>query len=50
MITQIIKLLQSDAFYGVSQEVEIAKGKYKIVKDWVNFKEQIKREWLTKNT
>jgi len=28
MIAQIIELLQTLPFYGVSEEVEIAKGKY----------------------
>jgi len=30
MISQIIKQLQSDNWYNVSKEVEIAKGRYKL--------------------
>lgn len=30
MIKQIIELLKTDDFYGVSEEVDIAKGKYKV--------------------
>jgi hypothetical protein len=31
MITQIIEMLQTQPFYNISEEVEIAKGKYEYV-------------------
>ena len=34
MITQLIDLLKSDNHYGVSNRVDIAKGKYKIPYRW----------------
>ena len=33
MIKQIIDLLNSNDWYGVSENIDIAKGKYKAVKD-----------------
>ena len=49
MIGQIIKLLQSDEFTGVSENVEIAKGKFEIVRNRKQFIKHIKRTWLTKH-
>ena len=43
MITQIIKLLQTDDFYNVSKEVEIAKGRYRYVRTFKQFWSQLKR-------
>jgi len=43
MITDIIKLLQADNYYGVSKEIEIAKGKYERVTTWEKFVKQAKR-------
>ena len=48
MITQIIQLLQSNEFYGFSEEIEIAKGKYQLVTTWKQGFEQIKRQWKTR--
>lgn len=45
MIKDIIDLLAMKDFYGVSKEVDIAKGKYKIPYIWKQAKEQIKRIW-----
>jgi len=39
MIKQIIDLLKTDNFYGVSEEIEIAKGRYKApetIKEGIN--------------
>ncbi len=44
MIEQILELLASDEFYGVSKNIDIAKGKYKIAKSIKEVTEQIKRE------
>jgi hypothetical protein len=39
----ILDLLNADHWYGVSENVEIAKGKYAGVKDFKQMKEQLKR-------
>ena len=43
MISEIIKVIQSDEWKGVSQNMEIAKGKYKIVSTWGDVWKYIKR-------
>lgn len=43
MIKQIIDLLNSNDWYGVSENIDIAKGKYKAVKDMAELKETLKR-------
>ncbi len=43
MIAQIIKQLQSDDWYNVSEEVEIAKGRNKQPKGWKDMRRQLKR-------
>ena len=45
MIKQIIDLLSFDNFYNVSEEVEIAKGKYKMQTTWIGGFKQLKRIW-----
>lgn len=49
MIGQIIKLAQSDDFYNVSETVEVAKGKYKLISTFKELKKQAKRTWQAKN-
>jgi|6_EtaG_2_1085325.scaffolds.fasta_scaffold08647_2 hypothetical protein len=49
MITQIIKQLQSNDWYNVSENVEIAKGRYKLQKDYKGVKGQFLRVWRGKN-
>jgi len=46
MITQIIKLSQSQKWIGVSPEVEIAKGKNQYVFTYSQLWAKIKRQWL----
>tara|TARA_R110000824_G_scaffold373973_1_gene564429 strand:+ start:235 stop:372 length:138 start_codon:yes stop_codon:yes gene_type:complete len=36
-LSYLIELLQSDEWKGVSDSVEIAKGKYKIPESWTEF-------------
>lgn len=48
MITEIIKLLQADHFFGESDNIEIAKGKHAITKTNKELNYKIKRIWLTK--
>ena len=49
MIGQIIKLLQTDEFCGVSDRVEIAKGKFEAISDYRKVTKQIKRKWLARH-
>ncbi len=44
MIEQILELLAKDDWYGVSENIDIAKGKYKIPKGYKEKQEQTKRE------
>jgi hypothetical protein len=48
MIKSIIDLLAMREFHGISREVDIAKGKYKIPYSWKEAKQQIKRIWYGK--
>lgn len=43
MIKSIIDLLQYSDFYNVSEDVDIAKGKYQIAKNWKELKNLFKR-------
>jgi hypothetical protein len=43
MIKSIIDLLQYSDFYGVSKDVDIAKGKYQIARNWKEVKNLLKR-------
>ena len=45
MIKDVIDLLNSNDWYGLSEDVDIAKGKYKAVKDFAGVKESIKRTY-----
>jgi len=50
MITKIIELIQCDEWYGVSDNVEIAKGKNQYLTRWGQIFKEIKRivKWLKK--
>lgn len=48
MIVETIDLLKTNDFYNVSNNVEIAKGKYEIPTTWQIAKTKIKRLWHTK--
>ena len=43
MIKSIIELLQYNEFYGISEDVDIAKGKYQIPNSWNGVKNLFKR-------
>ena len=45
MISEIIENLQTNDFYNVSNNVEIAKGKHQYVTTWRGFKRKLKRVW-----
>lgn len=44
----MLELLNADDWYGYSEEIDIAKGKYALVRDYSELKQSIKREWLKK--
>lgn len=49
MITEIIKLLQTEEFKGVSDDVEVAKGRHFLPSTWKGAMKAIKRmTWRTK--
>ena len=50
MIKEILNLLMMDNHYGVSETIEIAKGKYELPNSWTSTFNQIKRDikWMTK--
>ena len=50
MIGEIIKLVQTDEWRGVSQRVEIAKGKNKLKRNWADVYTYFKRlqQWPKK--
>jgi|TARA_R110000772_G_scaffold205737_1_gene316345 hypothetical protein len=45
MLKQILELLAIEKHYGQSENIEIAKGKYKIPKTFKETFESIKRQW-----
>jgi hypothetical protein len=45
MISQVLNILAVDEFYGVSENIEIAKGKYELVHSWKDVWYKIKRHW-----
>ena len=45
MIKEILKLLALDPHYNQSENIEIAKGKYAMPKNFKQGFEQIKRQW-----
>ena len=50
MIANIIELLNSGKHYGISNNIEIAKGKNEIVYRWKDGIEKIKRLWLIRKS
>ena len=48
MIQLIIQMLQSDDHYGISEEIDIAKGKYKLHTSMKKEIKQGKRELINK--
>lgn len=48
MIKNVIDLLNFDDFYGVSQDIDIAKGKYKYPETIKEGKLLLKRIWKSK--
>lgn len=50
MIREIIDLLNTDHFYGVSDRVEIAKGQYEIPLTWKDGFYKIYRLWLKRKS
>jgi len=48
MIKNIIDLLNINDWYGVSENIDIAKGKYRAVRNWNELKKQLKRQYYGK--
>jgi hypothetical protein len=48
MIAELIEILQSGNFYGVSKEIEIAKGKHEKVYTFKDMKTKIVRQWRSR--
>jgi hypothetical protein len=48
MLQQILELLAIEKHYGQSENIEIAKGKYQLIKTWKQGFESIKRQWKIK--
>lgn len=44
----LLDLLHSQDFYGVSNTVDIAKGKHELITDWKDVRKKIKRVWQKK--
>jgi len=45
MIKNILDLLALDEFYGQSENIEIAKGKFELIDSWNKAFKQLKRQW-----
>lgn len=45
IIKQILELLNTNDWYGISEEVDIAKGKYKGVANMAEMKQSLKRTY-----
>lgn len=50
MIGKVIELLHSDEWHGVSENVEIAKGKYERITTWKGLWRYIKRRRNVRKT
>jgi hypothetical protein len=50
MIKQILDMLNADDWYGVSENIDIAKGKYRGVRNIKEAKNQIKRRYYGKGS
>lgn len=51
MIKHLIDLLQTNNFYGQSETIDIAKGKYQIPYTWKDLGKNIKRRiWPTRKS
>lgn len=48
MIKTIIDLLGESEYYGISKEIDRAKGMYSIPYTWKDGRKQIKRIWKSK--
>lgn len=45
---ELLDLLHSQEWFGVSENVDIAKGKHEMVTNWRDATQKIKRQWLRK--
>lgn len=42
-ITKVVDLIRANEFYGATENIEIAKGKYQLANNWSTFISKIKR-------
>jgi hypothetical protein len=47
-VSYLIDVLHSEDWIGVSENVEIAKGKHHLPSNWQDTKKIIRRQWLKK--
>jgi len=45
MIKIMLELLNANQWYGHSEVIDIAKGKYALVRNFKELKQSVKREW-----
>lgn len=48
MIEEVLNIILRNDLYGVSENVEIAKGKFEKIDTWKECKEKIKRIWRSR--
>ena len=48
MISEVIKILRSEDFYGAGEYTEIAKGKREMVTSWKGTKRKVKRQYKSR--
>ena len=48
MISEVIKILRSEDFYGAGEYTEIAKGKREMVTSWKGIKRKVKRQYKSR--
>ena len=44
-ITKVVDLIRANEFYGATENIEIAKGKYQLANNWETFISKIKRSF-----
>ena len=50
MVKNIVDLLQTSEFYGQSERIDIAKGRYELPTTWNDVLKLIKRLWLKRRS
>lgn len=45
IVAKMIDIINSDTYYGTSERIEMMKGKYKLNKTFLEYIEQLKRDF-----